>query len=60
MNLKVSQEAPSTLFKCSSGLWIQPILPHFCYLVIDVVWGCRKLALRVVVMVAQGRVHFSV
>lgn len=54
------QEALSTFFKSFLGRWIQPVLPHFCCLVIDVIWACRKLAFRVEVMVAQGRVHFSV
>ncbi len=49
-----------TFFKIYQGLWIQPILPHFSYFVIDVAWACRELAFRVVVMVAQGRVNFSV
>lgn len=48
-----------TFFKCFFGLWIQPVVPHFCCSVIDGVWGWRKLALGVVVMVTQSRVHLS-
>lgn len=48
-----------TFFKCFFGLWIQPVVPHFCYSVIDGVWSWRKLVLGVVVMVTQSRVHLS-
>lgn len=49
-----------TFFKCFFGLWIQPAIPHFCCSLIDGVWARRKLALGVVVMVTQSRVHLSI
>lgn len=50
----------STFLKCGCGLCVQPFLPHFCNFFINEALACRELALGVVIVITQGRVHLSV